>query len=127
VSTIQTWLNIASVNDCSNITAAELARAARVAPLLVVYGYREGVSVGRVVRYEWRPPEDLWALCELDEAIAAEYRNRGGMQCESVFAQNGRDGTAWLAMVVLTGLPKGELGRIIAARLGPERIRGARP
>jgi hypothetical protein len=61
------WLNVASVNRYHDLDAATLQRLAQTTGEVVIFSTVQGRNVGHAVRYEWRPPEDLWAECRLDD------------------------------------------------------------
>jgi hypothetical protein len=61
------WLNVASVNRHHRLDAGTLERLARTTGEVPIFSTVQGRNIGRAVRYEWRPPEDLWAECLLDD------------------------------------------------------------
>jgi hypothetical protein len=61
------WLNVASLNSYHDLDAATLESLAQTTGEVVVFSTVQGRNIGRAVRYEWRPPEDLWAECLLDD------------------------------------------------------------
>jgi hypothetical protein len=104
-------INISSVS--SQVSAAQLADLARQAPSVGVFSMIDRREVGRVISYDWQPP-DLWADIELqDDASMVD-----GMRAAAAICRDECDGkvTVTLGGVMLTTLPR-ELIRTLGSGL----------
>lgn len=104
-------LNVASVTK--QLRPSDLERFAREAKEVLVYSTAHGERViGRALSYEWTPPEDLWAVCEIDDA-AAEFYAATRAHCEAICAFIPGQ-PPFLAAIVMTNYARGFLERALA-------------
>lgn len=105
-------LNVASVTK--SLSASDLERFARDAGPVPVYSTaHEARAIGRTLGYEWSPPDDLWALSELEDD-AAEFYAASRAHCEAVITFVPEEGIRLVA-VVMTNY-KMALERVLANR-----------
>lgn len=112
---ITTWMNIASANDDATWSTLALLVARLGVRQVDVRSVMHGpaVVVGRCLRYEMRGG-DVWAQVQIDDwpALMAAYPD--APPHAEAFTTVLPDGSVDLAVVVLTSLPRGALGRALA-------------